>query len=319
MALDHKKLAFWYLQLAQNLDGGVVLATALVATRGPPAEDLAKMARWIEGGGSIAQAFDLAKGWISDSERPFLVAAATSGRLPMALRRLSERHLALRKGKYKLAMECAYPALVFNFALIVLPIVQLTGGLTLKGYLGKLALVAVPVWLLEAAAAVLVAQKNPLALQVLDRLPLIGRFRKAQELSDFTVTLGNLLEAGVIIGDAWMIASQASQSPALRQAGREIRETILKGEPPGLQLQRFPCFPNEYAGLYRTGEISGQLDQNLRLLATQSQESADRMLKVSMRIYTGIVFGIVVAIVFWMALSFWTGYWGQFKGLLPGM
>ena len=321
MALNHKKLAYWYLQLAQNLDSGLALAAALRATKGPPAEDLEKMARWIDGGGTVGQAFERAKDWIEVSERAFLVAAATSARLPMALHRLSARHLSLRKSQLKLLMKCAYPVFVFNFALIVLPIIQTLGapgGLTAKNYLARLMVCAVPVWLLEAAVVVLVAQKNPMASQVLDRMPLIGRYRAAQALADFTLTLGNLLDAGVIIGEAWLIASQASHSPALRQAGLEIQTTILKGEPPGLQLHRFPCFPTEYVGLYRTGEISGQLDDNLRLLTAQSHESADRMIEVSMRVYTGILFGIVAAIVAWAALSFWIGYWGQITSLLPG-
>jgi type II secretory pathway component PulF len=319
MTLGHKKLAYWYLQLAQNLDGGMVLARALAETRGPPAEDLAKMVRWVEGGGSVAQAFDLASDWISESERPFLVAAATAGKLPMALRRLSDRHLLLRKNKLKLLMECAYPALTFNFALVVLPIMLEMGSLSFKSYFGMLALTAGPILALEAIAAVLVLRQHPLADQILDRLPLICRFRQAQRLADFTVTLGHLLEAGVIIGDAWLIASQTSHSPDLRQAGLELREVILKGEPPGLQLHRFPCFPTEYVGLYRTGELSGQLDQNLRLLAEQSQESADRMLKVSVRIYTGVAFGIVAVMVAWMAIFGTVGYWKMITNLSGGM
>jgi type II secretory pathway component PulF len=313
MALGHKALAFFYLQLAQNLEAGLPLAQALRGAGGPPAASIEQMAGWIERGGSVEQALQMAGEWLPRAERPLLNAAATSGRLPTALHRLAAHHTQLRTLQRQAMLACAYPLFLLHFALLLFPVLGAafsgqTQSLTVPGYLFKVVLSLLPVWGVLGWLVVLARQESPLLGRLADWLPFFRGYWRSQALADFTFTLGNLLDAGVIADQAWRIAGEASPSSALRAAGQKIHEAAAQGEPPGLHLPRFACFPKEYAGLYRAGEVNGQLDHNLRLLAEQSHEQARLCLQLAARAYATLVFLLVAGTIGYLLISSVAGY-----------
>jgi type IV pilus assembly protein PilC len=313
MALGHKTLAFFYLQLAQNLEAGLPLAQALRGAAGPPAASVEPMASWIERGGSVEQALQMAGTWLPRAERPLLNAAAASGRLPTALHRLAAHHTQLHAIQRQAALSCAYPLLLLHFALLLLPVLRAAfagqiQALTVGGYLLTVALSLLPVWGVAGWLAMLALQESPLLGRLADWLPFFRGYCRSRALADFTFTLGNLLDAGVVADQAWLIASEASHSPALRASGQKIHEAAAQGEPPGLHLPRHACFPKEYAGFYRAGELNGQLDHNLRLLAEQSHEHARLCLQLAARAYATLVFLLVAGMIGYLLISVVAGY-----------
>ncbi len=322
MSLGHKKLSLWYLQLAQNLDAGLPLAQALRGTGGPPAASIEAMAHWVEGGASVEQALLRSTDWLPKAERPFLTSAAAAGRLPLTLRRLSERHLQLHATKLHVALSCAYPLLLLHLAVLVYPLLRMIDwghGLqwSATSYLLNLGTLLLPLWGGALGVFILIRRESPFVRTIASRVPGLGGYLKAQALSDFTFALGNLLDAGVIIAQAWLLAGQTSLSPALRRAGEAIHDLATAGEAPGLHLHHFPCFPKDYMALYRAGEINGQLDHNLRLLAGQTQERAMLCLKVAARSYSTLLFLFVAGTVAYLVISTYAGYLHLLSSVLP--
>ena len=317
VALSHKKIASFYLQLAQQLDAGFTLAAALRSSGGAPLAGTEAMARWIEAGGSLDHAMTKAEDWLPKSDRPFLSAAALSGRLPLTLRNLAARHTQISATQAGLALACAYPVVILHLALLIFPVMRMIDwgkGLqwSTTGYLGTLAVTILPLWGAAWWIFVLARRESPVLGRVLDLMPGIRGYRKAQALAEFTFTLSNLLDAGVLIAQAWAVAGAAARSAALRQAGLAMHDTIMQGEPPGLHLADHACFPTDYVAFYRAGELSGQLDQNLKTLATQSADRAQTILKITAGVYAGGVFLLVAAMVLYFVFSFYSGYFNMF-------
>ena len=313
MALGHKVLASFYLQLAQNLEAGMPLATALSETAGLPIAIRQKMADAIEGGSSVEQSLEWASALLPRAERPLLLAAAASGRLPPTLRRLAERHSQLRAIQLKAALACAYPLCLLHFGLFIFPVVRalLSGQaqkLTVSGYIVAVGLSLLPVWGIAIWLVVLARRESPWFGRLMDWVPFFRGYSRSQALADFTFTLGHLLTAGVILGEAWRIAGLASSSPALRAASQKMHKVTTQGEPPGLHLSRYPCFPKDYVGLYRAGELNGQLDHNLHLLAEQSHEHSKLCLQLAAKFYASMVFLLVAGTIGYIAVSTYAGY-----------
>ncbi len=320
MSLSHKKLASFYLQLAQLLDAGLPLAAALRGSTSGPRSGTEAFARWIEAGGSIDQGLHAASSWLPKSDRPFLAAAAQSGRLPQTLRNLAERHTEYNSTQLRLVLSCAYPLGVLHLGLLVFPIIGMIDwqkGLqwSTSRYLLTLAGTVLPLWGIAWYLYRLHRRQSPILDRFLGMLPLLRTYRRSQALADFAYALGHLLEAGILIAQAWAIAGKIARWPALRKAGRQVHEIILRGEAPGLHLHEFPCFPIDFVALYRSGELSGQLDQNLKLLATQNQEQARHHLKLATGIYATALFLLIAGMVVYNVVRFYAGYFNMLNAV----
>ena len=76
-------------------------------------------------------------------------------------------------------------------------------------------------------------------------------------------------------------------------------------------MTRSRRFPELFCNLYTTGELSGQLDQELRHLHAYYQESGTRKLeRFSLVASFLILLGVVGAIGFWI-IRFWLRYYDQ--------
>src|SRR4051812_2385651 len=97
MLLGHRKLSAWYYAFAQQLEAGLPFAEAVRSSRGAGLATAAldAMAREIEAGRSIENAFAVAERWLPLSDRLVLSASAEAGRLPSTLRALAARHAQL--------------------------------------------------------------------------------------------------------------------------------------------------------------------------------------------------------------------------------
>ncbi|MDO8544805.1 MAG: type II secretion system F family protein [Opitutaceae bacterium] len=315
MPLGHKKLSAWYHQLAQQLEAGLPLADALRSSRGtgmPPA-GLETMAQEIERGGSIEQAFSLGERWLPLSDRQVVCAAAEAGRMPHILNRLSTRHAELGTAKLRLLLACGYPIAILHLGLVLLPVMRMIDwekGLTWDAlaYARALASLLLPLWAAIALLMVLGRRRNPWLLRVGRTLPFVGGYIRAQALADFSFTLGNFLETGMLVGRAWSVAGSTATLPELKTAAQSMGPVIERGEKPGTSLARWPCFPADFVALYHTGETTGQLDQNLLRLARQYQERANRSLTAATLFYPALMFAFVAGAVALAVVKMYGGY-----------
>ena len=262
--------------------------------------------------------------WLPQADRPFIVTAASSGRLPQVLANLSDRHAQIGATQMRAALACLYPLGVFHFGAVIFPFLRLIDfekGLqwSASTYLGGLLAILLPVWGAGALLWFGVRAAHPLALAFLDALPAIGGYRTHQALADFAFALGNLLEAGAPIGDAWRDAGKISRSPRLLRASGEINLVIQNGFAPGPRLEATRVFPSEFIARYQTGEATGSLETSLLALAADHQARANQRLTVASMLYPGLLFAAVALMVAWFVISFYAGYIGNLNKMMEGM
>ncbi len=321
MPLAPRKLSVFYRQLAQQLAAGLPLAESLRAPSPAPSGDCFRLAELAESGQAVSAFLPTAGPWLPEQDIPFLIAGAQSGRLPQILAHLSDRHAQLHATRMRVALACAYPLAVFHFGALIFPFLRMIdfakgfhGGLL--GYLGGLAAILVPVWGGAALFYVLIRRRNPFALNVLDRMPAIGSFRKNQALADFSFALGHLLEAGLPIGQAWLEAGRIARSPRLLHASETISAAIGRGQAPSLHLAATQVFPPEFINRYRTGENTGSLDAALLALAADHQSQANLRLTVASMLYPALLFGAVALMVAYFVVSFYAGYFNSLNHIM---
>ncbi|MEO5959640.1 MAG: type II secretion system F family protein [Opitutaceae bacterium] len=315
MPLGHRKLALWYLQLAQQLEAGLPMAAALRSSlgTGAPAAEVEGMAAQIERGGLMDDALRATGRWLPFADRLALSAAVEAGQMPRTLRQLAARHEQMGAAQLRLILACAYPLLVVHAGVLLLPVVRMIDWekgfrWDAAGYLRMVAIELGVLWGIIGALVFLVRRENPVLRWMGGAMPGLRGYIKAQALADFSFVLGNFLEAGVPIGPAWAAAGLLTRSPELKAAAQAMDASIARGEPPGPKLAAWKCFPADFAALYRTGEATGQLEANLLRLTTQNQEVANRALTFVTFLYPALLFMVVAGAVAYFVISIYAGY-----------
>jgi len=278
----------------------------------------------VEAGSPLPEILTAAGDWLPEGDRPFLTAGAASGRLPLVLVNLADRHARIASTRKRVFVASLYPLGVFHLGALVLPFVRmidfergLTGGVS--DYLGGVIAILAPVWGGAALFRVLVRRGNPVAHALLNVLPAIGGYRRHQSLADFSFALGNLLEAGAPIGRAWLDAGEIARSPRLRRAAERMHMRIEQGLAPGRHLAETGAFPEEFVVRYQNGEATGSLEASLLSLAADHQERADGRLAAATMLYPGILFAAVAAMIGYIVIGFVLKYVNTLNGLMDGL
>lgn len=324
MSLPHDKLAILYRQLAQQLAAGLTLAQALRAPSPAPAGDCFRLAALAEAGRPVAEILAAAGGWLPAGDRPFVLAGANAGRLPLVLANLADRHAQLAATRRRVILASLYPLGVFHLGALVLPFLRmidfergLCGGV--PQYLSGVAMILIPVWGGALLLWALLRRGNPVVHALLDLLPAIGGYRRNQALADFSFALGNLLEAGAPIGQAWRDAGEIARSPRLRRAAERVQTRIEQQRAPGAHLVETGVFPPEFVARYQTGEATGSLEASLLALAADHQERANGRLAAATVLYPGLLFAAVAAMIGYMVIGFVLKYVNTLNGLMGGV
>lgn len=137
-------------------------------------------------------------------------------------------------------------------------------------------------------------------------LPMARKRTRSESLSVFTWHLSNLSNAGLPPFQAWRLAANAvpndAASKALLEAGAGAREDA----PLATIAYRANLVPQEYAGLFETGELTGNLPQAFSQAADLSRadlEAADQGLKFRAGCWAFLLMSIVSAIAMGLFLS----------------
>jgi type II secretory pathway component PulF len=105
------------------------------------------------------------------------------------------------------------------------------------------------------------------------------------------------------------MAAAASGSPALRRAVAAWEPRLQGGDSPGDLLPQTRVFPDMFANLYHTGEISGTLDDTLqRLRQYYSDEATRRLQALAWWLPRLVYFALVVYLAF-TVVGFWLHYY----------
>ena len=99
-----------------------------------------------------------------------------------------------------------------------------------------------------------------------------------------------------------------SGSPYLKRRVAEWHPEFEHGRTPAEMVNQTRYFPEMFANLYQTGEVSGKLDETLRRLQVYYQEEGFRNLTTFTRIMNGTIYGLVALLVAIFVIRFYVGY-----------
>ena len=317
--------AEFYQQLASLLAAGMGMIQALDMIRRSPRswssrEPIKRVITRITAGATLYESVLSQGRWLPPFDLALIHAAEESGRLPESFRLLAGYYTERAQLARSVLARVAYPAFILHFALLIFPPSQLA-QLVLQGNVTAFVWSKLQ-WLLPAYALIfLVAfacqgrhgeSWRWFIEKILHGIPVLGQARRNLALARLSAALEGLISAGVSIIDAWELSADASGSPALRRAVRPWRNSIQSGDTPGELVNQARVFPELFANLYHTGEVSGQLDDTLRRLHQHYQEEGSRKLQTFAFWLPVLIYLIVaVGIGIWI-IRFGMGY---FQGI----
>ena len=311
-------------QLGQVTASGIGLIAALeILHRSPPRASLripiARLIQQLQTGNTFGGSLEHSGRWLSSFDVALLQAGEQSGRLPDCFRILANYYQQRAQLARQVIGFSIYPILVFHVAVLIFPIDRFT-GLILKGevipFLLQKLFVLGPVYgiaLLVAYAMQATHAENWRALieRISNWIPLLGKAQRKLAIARLSIALEALLNAGVTVIESWEIAAAASGSPALRRVVAKSRTDLLSGRTPGEMVRNNPEFPNAFAALYQSGEISGTLDDSLRRSHIMFEEDGSRQMKQFVFGLAGVLFGGVMLMAAWNIIKFYLGYFQQ--------
>jgi type II secretory pathway component PulF len=318
-----------YHQLASLTSAGVTLPKALeLLHRNPPRRSLrpllAGLLMNLNEGESLGGSLLRLHRWIPSFDIALLQAGERSGRLDACFSLLAHYYRERASLARSVIADLLYPLFVLHFAILLLPVSSLVAlvreGAVVPFLLQKL-LVLGPLYggvlLLVFACQGQHGEKwRAIIESVIGAIPILGTARRSLALARLAAALEALFNAGVNVINAWEMAATSSGSPALRREVFSWRTDIENGVTPAEKLRDAAEFPEIFANLYHTGEVSGKLDDSLLHLRAYYQDEGSRKLKLVAQwtprlIYLLIMFGIAFQII-----SFYSGYFNQINQVM---
>jgi len=139
-------------------------------------------------------------------------------------------------------------------------------------------------------------------------IPIYRTAHKYLALSRLSAALESLISSGVSIVKSWPLAAAASGSPHVKRVVSTWEAPLETGSTPAELVKQTRYFPDMFANLYHTGEISGKLDESLMRLQVYFRDEGFRALQMFTKVLNGTIYGLVAIIVAYNVVSFWVGY-----------
>jgi type IV pilus assembly protein PilC len=315
-------------QLAQLTSAGIPIIRALEQIkRSPPRrsyrEPLQRLLDGLARGATMTeslQAFD----WLPAFDLALIGAGEKSGRLDACFRMLADYYNDRARLIRQVISQLIYPTVLIHFAafifLIVLPFAHSQFNASLPLLFARALLVLSPIYGAVVLLVYVTQGKHgenwrARIESVLRVVPWLGTARRYLALSRLAAALEALISAGVNIFEAWDQAAAASGSPALRRAVAAWRSKVTDGQLPSEAVHACRLFPETFANLYATGEISGKLDESLRNLHRLYNDDGTRKLHAFAQLTTRSIYLLVVFIIAWQIIQFYTGLYGPHSDL----
>ncbi len=315
--------ADFYHQLAQLTSAGLGLIRALEELkRNPPArsyrEPVQRVLTQLAAGCTFTESLLRTGQWLPAFDIALLQAGEHSGRLDACFRLLSDYYNDRARIARQLIADLAYPAFLFHFAVLIFPFAQFFATGNVFIYVAQTIGLLIPVYAVVAALIYAAQSKHgerwrAWVESILHPIPVLGSARRFLALSRLAAALEALINAGVTIIEAWELAATASGSPALRRAVLAWKPQLLSGQTPAEAVSRCSQFPEMFANLYNSGEVSGKLDESLGRLRQYYQEEGMRKLHAVAQWSPRIIYLVIMLMIAYRIIHFWLGYFQQIQ------
>lgn len=335
--------AAFFEQLAAMIAAGVTLTQALEMaarnrTSGIPPRFLQTLIAHLQAGHTFTDSLQLASGqkrrdptdrsrparsyWLSDFDVALLSAGEESGRLDTTFKLLARYYAARAKLIRDTISGSLVTIVTLHVFLLVFPIGLLQGfvvgimdnryGQCLPFLLEKAAVFGLlygSVWLLAFASQGNRGEVWRAGIEsVFSRIPGLATALKSLVVARLAMALDALLSAGVPVIRSWELAVGACGSPALKKQVLQWTPQLEHGTTPAEMVSQIRYFPDLFAQLYHTGEISGKQDETLTRLHTYYEEEGFRKLQTFSRILMYTIYFSIAILIGLFVIRFWTGY-----------
>lgn len=320
MVLSHKKLASWYLQLAQAQEAGLTLAESLRTSGGPPVKDLNNMAARIEAGHSVDDLMRSPPRWLPKADRYFVSAAASTGRLPQTFHNLAQSHAAICANVQKMVLALLYPIGVFNCACFLLPFNQAVNfeqgfsfdwSIYLNAILPPLGIL----WGGMLLIFMLIKAESPIISMLMQWMPGLRGYYHSKMIANFASSLGTFLNAGIPIDQSWAGAGLITNDKRMMKVVSRMKKIIDHGGSPGQHLAQYAIFPHDFRALYATGERTGKLDSNLIQIGNEYHKKSNQKMMIILFAYPSILFLIIAGFMAYAIMMMYADYFATIKSI----
>ena len=145
------------------------------------------------------------------------------------------------------------------------------------------------------------------------RLPVIGLLVRDAILERFCRILSALVRSGVPLPDSLSVASEATNNAVYRKGLATAREQMLRGEGLARPLNNTGLFPAGARQMFRVGEATGTLDDQLAAAALYFDRELDYRIKKFTAMFEPAVILIVGVVVGFVALALVQAMYGIFN------
>ena len=325
--LQHR--AELYHTFGMMLTAGLTVPQALAQLQSnPPSRSLREpISQWqqlLREGASVGDAVAGMGDWMPAFDVALVKAGDRSGRLDACFKLLASYYTERSQMARQIISDLMYPVFLFHFAVFVFSFMDFLkpGHGVVRFWLVVLAIL-IPVY---AAAGFLIFagqgrhgdKWRSTVENILRRVPVLGTARRFLALARLAAALEALLNAGVLITNAWELAVAASGSPALGRAVSGWKEKVEAGATPAELMRASPEFPEMFASFYASGEISGQLDETLGRLHRHYQEEGSRKMRAIAQWSPKLVYYLVMLLIAWKIIAYYMNYFHELNEVEKG-
>ncbi len=287
-----------------------------------------KIAREVEAGGTLADAFRKFPRIFNELFTNMLQAGEAAGVLDVVLQRLSTYIEKAASLKRKVKGALVYPITIISVAVLVVIFMMVFVIPTFATMFTSLgAELPLPtkivlwvsnftrsyvIWILLAIAGFVFALKKYYATEqgsavvdaLLLKVPVIGVLVQKVAVARFTRTLGTMIASGVPILEALRITARSAGNRVVEKAVMQARADVTAGRTLAEPLRAAAVFPPMVVHMIHVGEQTGALDQMLAKVADFYDDEVDTavgalmsLLEPAMIVILGVIIGgLVVAL-----------------------
>lgn len=315
----------FYRQFGQLLTAGIPVLKALdLISHNPPAHSFRKptqdMIAQVSQGSTLSEAMQHLGKWVPSFDLALVEAGERSGRLDAVFRLLSDYYEDRAAVARRMIGDLLYPVFLLHFGVLIFAFVKwVQGNAGVFGFAMSILVVLVPLYIvvfliIYAAQGRRGAKWRSFLERLLRPVPVLGSARHYLALSRLSAALEALINAGVNILEAWEMAAAASGSPAIYRTVLAWRPLVNAGQTPAEVVNAARSqFPELFANLYHSGEVSGQLDDSLRRLHVYYRDEGTQKVKILTLMVPKAVYLIVAGLVALWVIRFYTSYFDQVR------
>jgi type IV pilus assembly protein PilC len=332
-----KQRAELYHQLGSMITAGVPLIQALEmagnnSTLRTSRKFIFDLVQHLKNGLSFGDAMLHIHGWLPDFDTALLAAGEQSGRLDFSFKALGDYYAARVQIIRETISNLAVAALNLHVFLLVFPLSYLISfamGIINNDHTMCIPFIREKILIYGSLWGTIIffifacqGKRGERWRRIVEYLnqavPLLRTALKYLVLYRLTTALDALVNSGLSVVQCWPMAAAASGSPHLKNQISQWKTEFESGQTAAELVRAERYFPEMFANLYHTGEISGHLDDTLKRLQTYYHEEGFRLLRLFGRIVSRVIYFVIAGAIAYNIIGFYLGYFHGMANLIGG-